>query len=876
MKFFRFNVFTFGFLLFFLFGVASSDARRSRPDEQPAPNIIRANTSDPISARGPLGSFQLIATSANFPGSAENLNSSVTSSLSVERDADIIDLIVRLIDEDIADKSVPNSQKGLLLTRYGVGDPRLVAAYLRAKAAGYAELVILTDLNQSLRVDWPEGTKLSNEFSDPLVKHKEGSPMTDTLEALLAAGFKYRTGANINAPFAISSVPLTDSMVSRKVPGDETGEERTLVENDAMGDLMHLKQFFTYRIQKKPVKGRVSAQRRGQRPTQEADAASAEEILAQATVQRIVRKFEFSTSNLVGPNERFNRSYVDLDPDIAQYALDHDFIFMSAMGKPETNEICDAPTRPALRKLYSLPQALVNHYSSRKITLSDDHLPYKQIAYTDGRYDLNQAIADQLVRMKESPANHKLALFVGSHFAPTHKAGADALIDLMEFDREAPVFFLSEHRFSTLRGWGRVASLLGFPVLRPRNIPSPRAVLTSALFDAEDRLRIRSFIWGKPTSDFASGGNYDPDEAPRKDHVLHDKTTMIFEQEDGVLVAYLRTGSFNWSGHYQSQEMQVTTRVPIAPMDDALLAQVRNEAKSEGTGAGASRVGKYDTLRRLMAAAGENALLEIFDSIINTAMVEKKSAPFGRFALFKDILGFLTGQVLHEQNDVEVRRVMELMTIKNQNATPTPVEPNPTESSSEGSSGVEARIASAAPKVAEVKGSQLATALLKMFESPSIMTAKYRPTEAGLLSNVTRIEQFMAWWASHRPGKPLSPYKTILACMPLAFGISEGPSAKMKGISAFQAKQILGTALGGPMGAPETQTALREIWDLWQMKFIDGNNALVPFPEWKPKGERASTAPAAVKHSPTRPRGEVECEADLSEIQESVPKPKGS
>lgn len=634
---------------------------------------------------------------------------------------DLIDATCQQLEAFIRDRSIPNSEKGILMTRYGASAPCLIELLIKAKKAGFGEVILLTDLNRALEGGFREGERHHNRFGSKEV-HVKDDAIGRAIGQLREAGFRFRTHADKNASYGISSIPLYN----------KRGESDQV-------DLMHMKHSVTYRV-------KIRGAERTRTP---------------------VNGFEFSTGNLVPPNERENRKIDVSDVQIAQRVLDHDFTLMNTFADPDPkkNEVYRIPVIAPLKVVYgAAPRA--GEFDSRSSMT---------IYFTDGRYDLNQKQVDLLQDSASHPEERPTVFVLSSQFAFTNTPWLDALEAAMQSQKEFPVFHVGDGRFSLLYGPGIGAALDGQTVYREFGAPV-KGLSYDLSIDSQKRRRVKAFFWVKDVSENIPESGVDPDGEPRYDHVWHDKSNIIIRVENGHYVAYIFTGSFNNSRHFQSAESQVQIRIPLGLATSERTQKIMNELKAT-TG----RVGIYTELFKMFSESGAEFLRDFVESVVNDVKASPNSAPFMTVGNLISVLAQMTGHRMQEVSPAFAQNIADDLRGGNQ--------------------------------------TRVIERIQSLGDSPTKVSSGKRLSKEERERRLKNLSDFMTWYQDHRKSS-FDFYKLLKISLYLTHPHAKAISIKSSLRSVLWKEGISEEALEADIAA---------IWNLWQPRTKEGE--LVPLPQ---------------------------------------------
>ena len=231
------------------------------------------------------------------------------------------DLVARerqAIEDFIADKSLPNERKHVILTRYSIDDVRLAQTLVAAKEAGI-RVSLITDFNVSMSYRLKPGQTMLSDFSQATIKTDAAGRFIQTL---IDAGFEIIGNGSTNKPQgAIYSQPLYNK-------GDAS-----------MDPIMHEKSLLLVA-----------------------------EPAAESQDARKVMNYYFSTANLTD-HPRYNRLFEIQEALSMAYGLDHSDKIMAAFraGKP----IKDVESEPPYRVWFEDDSFMEAAYTNGKYNPND-------------------------------------------------------------------------------------------------------------------------------------------------------------------------------------------------------------------------------------------------------------------------------------------------------------------------------------------------------------------------------------------------------------------------------------------------------------------------------------------------------------------------
>ncbi|MFI5361043.1 MAG: PolC-type DNA polymerase III [Elusimicrobiota bacterium] len=240
-----------------------------------------------------------------------------------------------------------------------------------------------------------------------------------------------------------------------------------------------------------------------------------------------VTDYFFGTANL-SDHKRYNRLFELQDEATESYALEH---AVKLMGGFRAGQLSIEPERP------------------HRVWYEDGS--FMEMAYTNGRYNLNGRIVDLFERASKGELQIENVVF--SHFAPTKTNLFPALRKAMLAQSGFRIFSISDEKFTNVASYGKVAVMGGFLVTPPLGGPG-----WGWSGDLAKRAKVLEFLKG-----VEGKVESDPDGAPYEREVWHDKTTIVYVNEEGRRWAYIFTGSFNASNKADNLELQFLFRMPV-------------------------------------------------------------------------------------------------------------------------------------------------------------------------------------------------------------------------------------------------------------------------------------------------------------------------
>lgn len=412
--------------------------------------------------------------------------------------------VAEFIDGYAADKSQPNAQKHLVVKYYEIGDPAsghspVTQAIARAAKTGM-KITVITDLATAMDGVFPKDEPHSFDFEHGAFKANSG-PGRAMQYLTKELGFTFKAADRLGI---VSGVPLWNPR--------EKGEK----------PLMHDKGVYG-----KGADGKAYG------------------LAWNGTAN--MNATEDKADDPAGPayGGRYNRVLMHKDP--AGNAVDWEHV---------EGEIAGYDKREGSKGLadeLNVPKRVT--YASGE---------FREIAFTNGKQNPNDRITAMLDRaaksLQDALANKtqpdfELTEIVFSHFVLTNSPEVDSLrkyLDALrafypkDYQTRVKIFGVFDQQFISPDGFGEAAALDGMLVQRPmgKSIFPFRSEYTGMM-----KLYGYLRLLGGVTS-------VDPDAAPTKVHLWHDKTTIIKTKEAGKEWTYAWTRSLNNSGHFQSMESQ--------------------------------------------------------------------------------------------------------------------------------------------------------------------------------------------------------------------------------------------------------------------------------------------------------------------------------
>ncbi len=419
-----------------------------------------------------------------------------------------------LLDGKIFGEGIDPQLLAINTNSYGIADPRLAELYIRATKMGLREIHLTVDLNRCITEDAKKRKVKIWDLQES--DFIPGNTMSKFILDLKNAGMKFaKPGDDLGRGYYIYSIPGAADT-------DEKGR-------DVMTDIMHLKSDqYVYYSKEGPK------------------------------IFSSLRTYNLTETN------RENRGWIDSDPLAAEYHLQKSKDFQKAFS--EGLEIWQIPSRPP-----------------RQINYKDG--TYQEIGYTDGKYNPGDRLITLLKGVAKKVINY--IHFVMSAFAATDRDFIDAFEGTYKFNKETgrrektepgilevnptpSILAVTEGKFSSTNDWGIPAYFSGFDLHRPR----PSGVVIWGM-KKPNRKNVRAFIFQGPND---SGHERTDANGPPTQHILHDKTSMLFYE--GALnagiekLAAIFTGSLNPSNHFGNLEMQLE----IVTRASSWIAQAINES----------------------------------------------------------------------------------------------------------------------------------------------------------------------------------------------------------------------------------------------------------------------------------------------------------
>ncbi len=373
---------------------------------------------------------------------------------------------------------VPASRKRIVMVRYTMSDARVIKALTDAKAAGVGRIQVITDLNEAMTADLG-GEKESTEFKAAEYRENETA---ERIKELRAAGFGFNS-----KQYGIFSHPLYQGK----------GEESVRI------PLMHQKELF---------------------------------LVVENEKGKPEQVFSFYGTGNLSASPRYNRLYVETDPQASLYGLKHADLMIKTFrdgNDEEETHISSIPRTQPLRIVYG-------------------DGTYQELAYTDGHDNWNRRITALFDRaLKTEGMEVKEVVF--SHFVVTLVEVVEAMRKLLQAgkSRGMTVTGVLDDKFIDPHGFGLGAALAGYLVSRPMGKP---------VYPFSDALKARMRIFGYQRL-APNAVETTLEGSPGHRHLWHDKTTLVVTRENGQDWAYLFTGSFNLSGNKANAERQVVYRL---------------------------------------------------------------------------------------------------------------------------------------------------------------------------------------------------------------------------------------------------------------------------------------------------------------------------
>jgi len=195
-----------------------------------------------------------------------------------------------------------------------------------------------------------------------------------------------------------------------------------------------------------------------------------------------------------------------------------------------------------------------------------------ELAYSDGRFNPNDRIADLFDRAAKAPAELEIQRVILSHFVLTNGRVVKAMEAAMKAQPKFSVFGIFDDRFIDLRGFGLATGLDGFDILKP---------FGQVDFGVGEKIEDRTDLYGYQRG-IPGVGETDLDGPPTARHVWHDKTTVVLVKEKGVQKGYVFTGSFNCSGNFHNAERQTMFVLrETSPLLKATIDSIINVVRDE-------------------------------------------------------------------------------------------------------------------------------------------------------------------------------------------------------------------------------------------------------------------------------------------------------
>jgi hypothetical protein len=429
-----------------------------------------------------------------------------------------IDLMERSLDR-VEKGEVPAEEMHMVVTRYHLADERVFKQLERAVKLGIRADVI-TDLNDSVTVDFKKGEKSISDFTDPRVK-PDNSPNGRFYAKLLKLGFEHNEQGKKKRPqFGLYSQPVFNKAGDR-AEGEEEGKI-------TIYDIMHEKGITVARVKGGKV---VEAEATSGSANMVAHGASAKLTKNKDIVTRV------NTVRQIESTELARRRY--------EHALN-------------------------LRETFAQGGAINDTPEEKFIRVNTDN-GFVETGFTNGKHNLNDRIAaltlhaapgvtpelvakgfDQGVesyykRAAKEFKGWKIDEIREMEFVNTHTQTRIAEQVLFEQDGDIKKLGLYDAKFNEVRGWGFPPIQVGVDLLRPMG-----GTLFGLKRALSERMDSQVYLRGIPGIK-----ETDLDGAPFARHLLHTKLYMLRGKlADGTPVTVIFDGSLNKSNHKENAEDQ--------------------------------------------------------------------------------------------------------------------------------------------------------------------------------------------------------------------------------------------------------------------------------------------------------------------------------
>lgn len=412
--------------------------------------------------------------------------------------------IAEAVEEYIAFKGMPNSQKHFVFKFFEIGDPvegkhsQVVQAIAKLVKAGI-KTTILTDFNQCAEGIFAKDEPESTDFEH--MTYKDNGPGRALKYIREELGFRLKYG---ESPFTVlSGVPFYNSQGDEEKP------------------LMHDKGIFALGPDGKAYRSAW---------TGTANMNATEESTGGAAPAY---------------GGRYNRIIRSQDPEANQFDWEH------ALGEIEAYDKRLGPK--GLTASLDVPRR-VNYPNGE----------FRELAFTNGKQNPNDRITAMLLRgakalvdakAARSKPDFEISEIIFSHFVLTNTPEVDALRKYLaalkayypaDFAKRLKVYGVFDQKFISPSGWGEAAALDGILVQRPMG----RSIFGFS-GDVLPLMELYGYVRLMDGVD-----QIDPEGVPTKVHLWHDKTTMMKVIEKGIPWTYAWTRSLNDSMHFESMESQ--------------------------------------------------------------------------------------------------------------------------------------------------------------------------------------------------------------------------------------------------------------------------------------------------------------------------------
>jgi hypothetical protein len=249
-------------------------------------------------------------------------------------------------------------------------------------------------------------------------------------------------------------------------------------------------------------------------------------------------KWMFGSTNMNEPY-RYNRTFIIKDETIAKHALEHALIKIAgySKGKP----ISQLRPTPPVKFLFG----------------EGGKYGYIWAGYTDGRYELNTMISEQL--KKAAAGEFEIKGIYSSNFVDTNMDVMEAERDVLEASLKnnwgagkwkTDYFAIIDGKFTTNNDFNVTPAKAGFPAIRGGRFIYPFSSKVRELMQVYSYQRV---VDGRKVKD--------PDGAPINQHVWHDKSYVIHTVEADGEWFYIYSGSYNLSTNYHNAENRMVMKI---------------------------------------------------------------------------------------------------------------------------------------------------------------------------------------------------------------------------------------------------------------------------------------------------------------------------